>query len=124
MTRDELSDHDVILDLDVIADLRELGGEEDPGLLLELVGMFLEDGPNYVREITTGFEAQDLERVKRASHTLKSSAANMGAMSLASLARSIESTAKSSDMALLRELSSALREVYQETAEALSGLEQ
>lgn len=124
MNRDEQSDHDVILDLAVIAGLRELGGEEDPGLLLELVGMFLEDAPNYVREIAAGFEAQDLERVKRASHTLKSSAANMGAMSLSGLARSIESTAKSSDMGLLRELSNTLSEVYRETAEALSGLDQ
>lgn len=123
MIRDEASDHDVILDLEVIAGLRELGGEDDPGLLLELVGMFLEDAPNYVREITAGFDAQDLERVKRASHTLKSSAANMGAMSLAGLARSIESTAKSADLGLLRELSHTLSEVYQETAEALNGLE-
>ena len=124
MNRDEQSDHDVILDLDVIAGLRELGGEDDPGLLLELVGIFLEDAPHHVREIVAGFEGADLERVKRASHTLKSSAANMGAMSLSGLARSIESTAKSADMDLLRELSSALSEVYGETADALGALEE
>jgi len=124
MSRDEQRENAPILDLDVIASLRELGGEDDPGLLLELVGLFLTDAPTYVSEIVTGFEGSDLARVQRASHTLKSSSANMGAMGLSGLARTIEGVAKTADMELLRELQGELQAVYQETAEALSGLQQ
>jgi len=77
-----------------------------------------------VSEIVAGFEGNDLARVQRASHTLKSSSANMGAMGLSGLARTIEGVAKTSDMDLLRELQGELQAVYQETAEALSGLQQ
>ena len=124
MSRAEKRENAPILDLDVIAGLRELGGEDDPGLLLELVGLFLTDAPTYVSEIVTGFEGNDLARVQRASHTLKSSSANMGAMGLSGLARTIEGVAKTADMDLLRELQGELQAVYQETAEALSGLQQ
>ncbi len=112
-----------VLDHAVIAGLRELGGTDDPGLLLELVGLFLQEAPGYVDEIVAGFEGSDLERVRRASHALKSSSANMGASSLSTLARSIESSAKASDLDLLREQSSALGGVYRRTVEELKALE-
>lgn len=124
MSSAEQADDAPILDLDVIAELRELGGDEEPSLVVELIGLFLRDAPTYMQEIVTGFEANDLERIQRASHTLKSSSANMGALELSGLARLIESTAKSGNLELLRELQAALGEVYEETAEALSGLQQ
>jgi len=111
-----------ILDSEVVAGLRELGGSDDPGLVAELVDLFLEDAPKYVGEINGGLESGELDRVLRASHTLKSSSANMGAASLSALASSIEFSAKSGNVDLLRELQCAMGGVYQETVDALNGL--
>ena len=42
---------DEVLDSRVIQELRELGGEDDPGLLAELIQMFLEDAPGRITAI-------------------------------------------------------------------------
>ena len=122
MSSGEERDDAPILDSAVVDSLRELGGEDDPGLLLELVGLFLAEAPTYVEDILAGVEGDDLDRVRRASHALKSSSANMGAASLSTLARSIESSAKAADLDLLRDDTSALGGVYRRTVEALEDL--
>lgn len=123
MSRADERDVAPILDLSVIAGLRELGGEQDPGLLSELVELFLEDAPTYLQEIATGLDSNDMERVLRASHTLKSSSASMGAAGLSGLARSIEAGAKSGDLDLLQQLQGVMREVYPQTVAALQELQ-
>ena len=122
MTAEPERDDAPILDHAVVDGLRELGGPEDPGLLEELVGLFLSEAPGYVEDILAGLESADLERVRRASHALKSSSANMGASCLSTLARAIESSAKAGDVDLLREQSCALGGVFGRTVEELSGL--
>jgi HPt (histidine-containing phosphotransfer) domain-containing protein len=81
--------------MDAIETLRELGGEDDPGLLGELIAIFLEDAPGRLREIEQGFAAGDGARVESAAHALRSSSANLGALTLSHLATRIESLARS-----------------------------
>ena len=40
-----------IIDMQVIEGLRELGGEDEPGLLIEIVALFLADAPQRLGEI-------------------------------------------------------------------------
>lgn len=119
MTQSPEHEREPILDEGVIDGLRALDEPGEDGLLAELVGLFLQDAPTHVREIVEGIESGDLEQVRRASHTLKSSSANMGAASLSSLACSIESSARAGEGDLLRNLSGALGGVYRRTADAL-----
>ena len=67
-----------VLDMEVVEELLSITGEADPELLLDLIGMFLEDAPNKVRIITEGVESGDLEAVGAAAHSLKGSAGNLG----------------------------------------------
>lgn len=83
-----------VLDPQVLQDLRELGGEDDPGLLNELIGMFLDDAPRRLGDITGGLASGDVKTLERAAHTLKSSSANIGAVSLSALCRQIEEIAR------------------------------
>jgi len=83
-----------VLDMRVIQDLRDLGGDDDPGLLAELVGMFLQDAPQRIREIETSLENGDIKTLERAAHTLKSSCANIGAPALSAICRQIEDLAR------------------------------
>ncbi len=86
-----------ILDTSVIEGLRELGGDDDPGLLMELVEMFLDDAPNRLKEMEQSMAVGDLDTMRRAAHTLKSSAANMGSVLLSQICSKMEDAARSED---------------------------
>ena len=80
---------DRAIDPEIIQGLRELGGEDEPELLVELIGIFLEDAPQRMKDITEGLAHGDLGRIERGAHTLKSSSANIGALGLSDLCRRI-----------------------------------
>jgi HPt (histidine-containing phosphotransfer) domain-containing protein len=78
-----------VIDGRVIQSLRDLGGEDEPELLSELIEIFLDDAPMRMEDITLGLASGDLARVERGAHTLKSSSANIGALGLSDLCRRI-----------------------------------
>src|SRR6185295_11603483 len=70
------------IDPGVIEGLRELGGAEDPGLLVELIDLYLADAPLRMAEIEQSLASGDWKLLERAAHTLKSASANIGALGL------------------------------------------
>ena len=93
-----MSDKQPILDRGVIASLRELGGDDDPGLFTELVGMFLADTPERMHALSEAMEKRDPTALERAAHALKSSSANLGALELSVLFRDIEAAGREKDL--------------------------
>jgi len=91
-------DSDPVLDRSVIASLRELGGDDDPGLFLELVQLFLSDTPERMRQLDAALEKSDPTMLERAAHALKSSSANLGALGLSALFRDIETAGRERDL--------------------------
>jgi HPt (histidine-containing phosphotransfer) domain-containing protein len=85
------------LDPSVIQGLRELGGTEDPGLLLELIELYLADAPQRMAEMERALASDDWKLLERAAHTLKSASANIGALGLSALCKELEMQARSSD---------------------------
>ncbi len=83
-----------IIDPGALQGLRELGGEEDPGLLLDLITMFLDDAATRVQALEEAWERGDLEGVSRSAHTLKSSSASIGALPFSSVCKQIEKAAR------------------------------
>jgi HPt (histidine-containing phosphotransfer) domain-containing protein len=102
-----------VLDMRIIEGLRELGGDDDPGLLVEVIGMFLEDAPTRIREIEQGLSTGDLKLLERAAHSLKSASANVGAMQLSQVCKRIEDIAR-------RSTSDGIAELIPESNKALS----
>jgi HPt (histidine-containing phosphotransfer) domain-containing protein len=102
-----------VLDMRIIEALRELGGDDDPGLLVEVIGMFLEDAPTRIREIEQGLSTGDLKLLERAAHSLKSASANVGAMQLSHVCKRIEDIAR-------RSTSDGISELIPESNRALS----
>ena len=104
-----------VLDASVLDSLRELGGDDDPGLLSELIGIFLEDAPLRMKEIESALASGDIKLLERAAHTLKSSSANIGARGLSSICRQMEDRARAADAAsctaLYQQSSTSLAEV-------------
>ena len=81
--------------LEIIRSLDPSGGNQ---LLQQIVKAFTDNIPQLMVEIRSGWESGDVERVRRAAHSLKSSAGNLGAETLAGLCRDLEGKARQGDL--------------------------
>jgi HPt (histidine-containing phosphotransfer) domain-containing protein len=106
----------VLLDRTALEKVRALGG---PQLLARLIDMFLENAPARLARALAGAEQADLETVERATHSLKSTAGNLGARRLQQLAETAEDLASARAGTSLAPLLAQLQTVYEETRQAL-----
>ena len=83
-----------ILDPTVLENLREMGEPGEPDPVEELIELFLEDAPMRLEKMVEGIEKQDLDLARVASHSLKGSARNLGALALSDAAESTEDYVK------------------------------
>ncbi len=111
-----------VLDREVIEMLRDLGGEDEPELLAELVAVFLADAPQRLHDMQQGLAQGDYELLERAAHTLKSSAANLGARLLSERARELEAAARARSGERLKELATSCQHSFDEARQALNAL--
>ena len=72
----------------------QIGGRVRPALAAKVIGLFLSDTPAILEALEQGLEHQDRRGVERAVHTLKSSAASVGAFALSELAGLAEGDAR------------------------------
>ena len=93
--------------------LLNLLGDEAPALFPDLVKDFLEDGTRLMETIRRSLEDNRPEELRRAAHTLKSTALNFGADDLARHCRQIETHARSGDLQAARQHEAALDAEYQ-----------
>lgn len=77
------------LDPAAFAHLLEITGD-DLDFVDELIDTYLEDGTVQLAAMRSAAEASDVAALVRPAHSLKSSSANVGAMSLADACRSLE----------------------------------
>ena len=82
------------LDPEVVATLRELAAEGEPGLFGELAGLFLAELEPRIEGIRSGVLAGDAGEVSRWAHSLKGSAGNLGAGRLSAVCGRIEQEAR------------------------------
>jgi CheY-like chemotaxis protein len=114
-----MNDVKSVLDRTVIATLRELGGEDDPGLFTELVNMFLADTPERLQAMIEALDKRDPTALERAAHALKSSSANLGALGLSGLFREIEAAGREKDLARAASLVERTRPEFERVEAAL-----
>lgn len=110
---------DEVLDPEVLESLRELGGEDDPGLFAELVQLFLEDTPVRIKDLDSAVDQSDAHAIELAAHALKSSAANLGAMQLSRLFKQIEAAGRDQDLERAATLVAESNQAYEKVREAL-----
>jgi signal transduction histidine kinase/CheY-like chemotaxis protein/HPt (histidine-containing phosphotransfer) domain-containing protein len=87
-------DDRAVLDQKVLRDLREVV-EEDFGTILR---GFIDHAPLLQADLDAGLAAGDVAALVRPAHSLKSSSANVGAMRLSEMARTVEHSARQADM--------------------------
>jgi HPt (histidine-containing phosphotransfer) domain-containing protein len=112
-----------ILDPQALDRLREWGGDKLAG---QMVRLFLKNSGARMDQIRAGVGAADLQEAERGAHSLKSSAANIGAEFLRTLATRMESAALDESAedarALLPELEAAYTDAMRELATLEKGM--
>ena len=109
----------VSLDDDALKNLRDLGGDEFLG---EVIDAFLADAPELIATLRRSLDERSSEELRRAAHTLKSNGATLGAEQFAELCRTLEQQAKSGELDGASELVDRIGQEFLPLEEALSAL--
>ena len=99
--------------------LRDWGGDD---LLRQMVTLFLENAETRMEQIRTGVRDSDPAESEKGSHSLKSSAANVGAEHVRTLAAEIEGAATRGDADAVAKLLPDLETAYAEARQALEAV--
>ena len=113
-----------VLDADIIQGLQDLGGEDDPGLLLELIDLFLDDAEQRVAGIETAIEQGDIDSMGKLAHALKSASANLGALGFSKCCSGLEHEARDGNSSAASDLARATCAMYSDVRAALTRLRQ
>lgn len=110
-----------ILDLEIIAGLKELGsGEED--FFKEVIDLYLEQAPGLIKEIKTNAFSADAEKMGKSAHTLKGGSLNVGAKVFAEVCKAIELDGKNNNLSDVANNLLKLDELFAITKSALLDL--
>ncbi|MFW2371485.1 MAG: response regulator [Gammaproteobacteria bacterium] len=82
-------------ELDKISRMQRPGREN---LLLKVIGLYQDNAPQLLEQIQSCYAGNDVAGLKRASHTLKSSSAQIGALAFSQQCKVIELKASSNDL--------------------------
>ena len=82
------------LDMEIVEDLKEMMGSD----YRSLVRIYLEDSPKLIGQIQIALNNRDCQALVAPAHTLKSSSANLGALVLSDIAKTIEKSARNGDI--------------------------
>ncbi len=106
-----------IIDPAALQRLEKWGG---PSLSQEIVQLFLENGPLRMDQIRAAMDGEDLDVPERGAHSLKSSAANVGAQHVQRFAGEVELAASGGDLQTVRDLIPNLEEAYAQATRELA----
>jgi len=109
----------VSLDDGALGNLRDLGGDEFLG---EVIEAFLADAPALLATLRGSLDSENSEELRRAAHTLKSNGATLGAEHFAELYRTLEQQARSGELDGAPDLVEQIEQEYRPLEEALSAL--
>lgn len=113
-----MTDSDII-DAEAQARLREWGGVK---LLAQMIRLFLENAPNRLEQVRRGVADGNVREAERGVHSLKSSAANVGAMKVSRLAGRMEDLASGGDLGAVSGLIGDLEAEFASASERLAAI--
>ena len=90
------------LDVEALQALRDLQRPGRPDVLTRVIDLFSLDAPRLVAAMLEAVASDDADALRHAAHTLKSTSANVGAVSLSTNCREIEQLARAAEAASVR----------------------
>tara|TARA_R110002072_G_scaffold302499_1_gene485883 strand:+ start:43520 stop:43879 length:360 start_codon:yes stop_codon:yes gene_type:complete len=110
---------DNVLDHAVLDELLSFADDGDPELLVDLIQMFLEDGPSKVEAVSQGLAVGDFDMAERAAHSLKGSSGNLGAKIVQEICEQLQISTRAHELETSRKLAPMLKENYAVAEDAL-----
>ncbi len=107
------------IDINAIEAITSLQRPGKPNLLAKIIALFEQNSPALIEAIEAGVANQDLESIQTASHTLKSSAAYLGATELEDKCKKLEKFARENNFEGCQSTAEGLSECYQGSIDAL-----
>lgn len=101
--------------LDVIVDLMD----GDAEMIFDLVDTLTETTPELIEELAKGVSASDANQIREYAHSLKSSNAQLGAMTFADLCLQMETMGKTNDLMDADKVLRMIQEEYERVNQAL-----
>lgn len=108
-----------VLDQEILAGLRELSGTGDDDFLGMLLARFCEGYRALRGELAAALDAGDRELAERAAHSIKGSAANVGAARLSAVANDLQELAEEGELVRAKDGLGALDAEAEATLAAL-----
>lgn len=109
-----------VIDPQALERLKEWGGDK---LAAQMVRLFLKNSGTRMEQIRSGIEAGDVDEAERGAHSLKSSAANIGAERLRTLATQVEAAALDRHLDRMTQLLPKLDNAYAAVMDTLETME-
>ncbi len=107
------------LDEKALDQIRALQQSGQPDLLTKIVKIYLQDAEELITAITDAIRENDAQRLRNSAHTLKSSSANIGAISVSQIAKRLEDYGRNDDLEQAGAKIDALRNVFKTASSAL-----
>lgn len=101
------------IDLDVIENLKSLGGME---LLAELHTVFITTSETLVADLHKALASGDAVSVQEKAHSLKSSSGNMGALQLSQICMQLEKMGQTKDLSQAKDLAQKLDSEFKQVS--------
>jgi len=108
-----------VIDAEQLANLLDVM-DGDTDLVIEVIDLFLEDAPGRIAGVVTAFDRGDADALMRAAHSLKGSAANVGAKGLTGLCANLERRGRKASLAGAAGLCVSLQREFEVVRSALT----
>ena len=92
-----------IVDMKVIQDLKKMNDPVENNFFVDIITLFLSEIPGLMKDILDSYNQSDFVKMSGVAHSLKGASLNLGAVCLADLCASIETSAKENNISKIRE---------------------
>jgi len=101
-----------IIDESVLDNYRRIQQPDKPDIIRRLVDIYLGNSPDILREISDAGTEGDMEQLWQSAHSLKSSSANLGAITLAALCEMVEEMGRNNQDGNVSEMIEKIEKEY------------
>ena len=99
--------------------LHSIEDDSQPGLVREVIDMFIADAPAHLRDLQQALVDGDAGRLARTAHRLLSATQNIGAHNMSALCIEIESLGRQGDLGALAQVVPGLTQALEKVCQAL-----
>lgn len=118
-SEEKLLSSNFVLDPHIFDSLRRMAGAKAEQVINDLIHNYLEDAPQYLQRMENALAVDDSNELRQAVHSLRSSSANLGAVTLAELCKEVENIARSDTTQGVAEKFAVIKNEYGKVKEAL-----